>query len=153
MFVISWYINVVAFRYNDAIYFHYQVLPINIHTGSMNVRYAVHLITRFTRFMGPTRGPPGADRTQMGPNVGHVNLAIWDILYIQFLIHEWHSSPVWYAMPCCIRYCYNGTLTAKISYFTWIDSILLMLIKHSTPCRMLLCIYSIHEMVLACVTW
>ena len=28
-----------------------------------------------TRFMGPTWGPPGADRTQVGP----MNFAIWDI--------------------------------------------------------------------------
>ena len=47
--------------------------------------------TLIARFMGPTWGPSGADRTQVGPHVGPMNFAIWGTiqwLCLQVLDHE-----------------------------------------------------------------
>ena len=35
--------------------------------------------TLIARFMKPTWGPPGADRTRDGPHVGPMSLAIWEV--------------------------------------------------------------------------
>ena len=42
--------------------------------------------TLIARFMGPTWGPPGAIRTQVGSMFGHMNLAIWELDYILCMI-------------------------------------------------------------------
>ena len=48
--------------------------------------------TLIARFMQPTWGPSGADRTQVGPKRGHVNLAIWADYIALNVSRSWHSS-------------------------------------------------------------
>ena len=59
------------------------------------------------RFMGPTWGPSGADRTQVGPI-----LAPWTILSGITSIHWSHSEIRFYARllisgPTCVKFCRN----------------------------------------------
>ena len=64
-------------------------------------------------FMGPTRGPPGADRTQVGPM-----LAPWTLLsgYVQVL---WHVSVSvsWYSRPAISPYSIYSYLADSVVLF------------------------------------
>ena len=42
-----------------------------------------HSLTLIARFIGPTWGPSGADRIQVGPHVGPMNFAIWEGIPLQ----------------------------------------------------------------------
>ena len=65
------------------------------------------MYSQIAKFMRPTWGPTGADRTQMGPPVGPMNFAIWVVTHISncgtFLrVHWWivESPPLfWHRMP------------------------------------------------------
>ena len=50
-------------------------------------RLQPHIFFNMIRFMGPTWGPSGADRTWGGPHVGPVNFAIWVCLPLPI---GWH---------------------------------------------------------------
>ena len=43
-------------------------------------------VSLIARLIGPTWGPPGTDRTQVGPHVGHMNFAIWVVTSVTNII-------------------------------------------------------------------
>ena len=76
-----------------------------------------------TRFMGPTWGQSGADRTQVGPMLAPVNIAIWDSLYhsayldeILHCIRVYPYSPKATMVLCHIR---ETKMVQKINRSLW----------------------------------
>ena len=51
-----------------------------------NQEVSVIILSLIAKFMGPTWGPSGADRTQVGPMLVPMNFAIWVIYWCMFLL-------------------------------------------------------------------
>ena len=65
-------------------------------------------LTPITRIMGPSWGPSRADRTQVGPPVGPMNFAIWEVQII-LLVNDEYISKTWSLLNVRIYthyYCY-----------------------------------------------
>ena len=62
--------------------------------GCDRCRVWQHSFTLIAQFMGPTWGPSGTDRTQVGPMLAPENFAIWAILEVMF------SSASYFTATC-----------------------------------------------------
>ena len=71
------------------------------------------LITLIARFMGPTWGPPGADRSQVGPM-----LAQWTLLS-RYVLNQMFSKYPYSIYVICIIYIYCVVHLLFVIYIHW----------------------------------
>ena len=88
--------------------------------------------------MGPTWGPSGIDRTQVGPHVGPMNFAIWVVVHRE-LIFWWHQLTCLLNFSLKLKNIFLSTSNAK---------------KHDTvnfcPCYTLMLVLLAHISKLLC---
>ena len=93
----------------------------------VDIRKMLTIYTLIARFMGPTWGPSGADRTQVGPM-----LALWNLLFGYPLVHLWGwgmmgcllwVSSLAYVLTCSLHFCiqYNSLFGFVIMALYWFN--------------------------------